>query len=78
MSTVSLDFPPALLRQVEELARKDEISVDEFIATAVAEKLAALAAHDYLATRAARGSREKFLEVLSRVPNVEPDPEDRL
>lgn len=33
---------------------------------------------DVFKKRAERGSREKFLEILSKVPKVEPDPEDRI
>lgn len=44
----------------------------------VAEKIAALQTEDYLQTRAARGSREKFERVLARVPDVEPEAHDRL
>jgi hypothetical protein len=33
---------------------------------------------EYLAERAARGSRQAFDEVLARVPDVEPDEADRL
>ncbi|HSK74129.1 MAG TPA: hypothetical protein VK892_20685 [Pyrinomonadaceae bacterium] len=33
---------------------------------------------DYLKERAKRGSREKFLRTLSKVPKLEPDEEDRI
>jgi hypothetical protein len=52
--------------------------VDQFVATAVAEKLSALATVDYLAERAKRGSRDKFDAVLAKVPDREPEPHDRL
>ena len=44
---------------------------------ALAEKVAVLDADTYIRERAARGSREKFDRVLSKVPNVEPEPHDR-
>ena len=49
-----------------------------FIATAVAEKVAALMTVEYLRDRAKRGSLEKFEAVLAKVPDVEPEPHDRL
>lgn len=52
--------------------------MNQIIATAVAEKLSALMAEDYLEKRAARGSRERFEAVLRKVPDVEPDERDRL
>jgi hypothetical protein len=45
---------------------------------AVAEKVAAISTIEYLEKRAKRGSREKLLAVLSKVPDVEPDEFDRL
>ena len=52
--------------------------MDQFIATAFAEKVATLKTVDYLRERAKRGSREKLLAVLAKAPNVEPEPHDRL
>jgi hypothetical protein len=78
MSTLSLTLPQSLQKQVEALAQKEGISVNEFIALAVAEKLAALATADYLAERAKRGSRDKLLAVLAKAPDVDPEEYDKL
>lgn len=42
MSTLSLRLPDSLHNRVRELAQQDGISINQFISTAVAEKLAAL------------------------------------
>jgi len=52
------------------------ISINQFIATATAEKISALITEEYLGTRAARGSREKYEKVLKKVKNTEPEPHD--
>ncbi|MFQ5743882.1 MAG: YlcI/YnfO family protein [Acidobacteriota bacterium] len=78
MSTLSLRLPDSLHKQLRELARKEGVSINQLISTAVAEKLSALMTLDYLETRAARGSQEKFDAVLSKVPDVEPEDYDRL
>jgi hypothetical protein len=78
MSTLSLRLPDSLHRRVKELAAEEGISINQFVATAVAEKMSALMTEDYLQERAARGSRARYEEALSRVPDVEPDPRDRL
>lgn len=70
--------PAAGSPQLKEFAEKDGISMNQFIAMAVAEKLAALATVKYLEQRARRGSQEKFQAVLAKVPDVEPEPDDRL
>ena len=78
MSTLSLRLPESLHRKVRELAAREDISINQFIATAVAEKMAALLTSEYLAERARRGSRAKFERVLAKVRDVEPDPGDEL
>ena len=65
-------------RHIERLAAKDGISVDQFYASAAAEKLAAIETADYIAQRAARADREAFLRVLAKVPDAEPEAWDRL
>ena len=52
--------------------------MNQFIALAVAEKIAALQTVNYLEERAKRGSREKLLAVLAKAPDVEPEEWDRL
>lgn len=71
-------LPDYLMNQVKKLAEQEGFSVDQFIASAVAEKASAWASLDYLKERAKRGSREKFLAALAKVPDAEPDEEDRL
>ena len=78
MSTLSLRLPDSLHNRVRELAQQDGISINQFISTAVAEKLAALMTEEYLDKRAKRGNREKFLAVLAKVPDVPPEPGDEL
>jgi len=78
MSTLSLRLPDSLHRHLKELASRDGISINQFIATAVAEKMAALMTADYLQTRAQRGERTKYDAALSQVPDIEPEEHDRL
>ncbi|MEI7787407.1 MAG: toxin-antitoxin system HicB family antitoxin [Chlorobiaceae bacterium] len=78
MSTLSLRLPKSLHEQLREVAQEEGISVNQFIMLAVAEKVAALSAIEYLEKRAKRGSRERFLEILNNVPDVEPEAFDKL
>lgn len=78
MSTISLRLPDSIHRKVKELAARDGSSVNQFLATAAAEKVAALEAEEYLAERARRGQRARFLELLAKAPAIEPDDYDRL
>ena len=78
MSTMSLRLPMSIHKQLREIAKREGVSINQLIATAVAEKVAALLTEDYLAQRAKRGSRKRFMEVLSKVPDVEPAGDDRI
>jgi hypothetical protein len=76
MTTVCVDLPDPVHRKTRALAERDGISVDQFLAAAAAEKLAASTNVEYLEQRAARGSPEKLHGILGRVPHVLPDPGD--
>ena len=65
-------------RLEQEVLSADSISINQFIATAVAEKMAALLTEDYLQARAQRGERAKYDAALSQVPDVKPEEHDRL
>jgi hypothetical protein len=76
MSTISLRLPESLHRQVRELAKSEDVSINQLITTALAEKMSALMTVEYLEERAARGDRAKFERAMGKVRDVEPDKED--
>jgi len=76
MSTISLRLPESLHRQVRQLAKEENVSINQLITTALAEKMSALMTAEYLAERAARGSRASFDLVMAKVADTEPAPED--
>ena len=78
MSTISIRLPESLHKQLREFSRTEGVSINQLAASALSEKMAALATQDYLKERAARASREKFEAVLAKVPNAPPEPQDAL
>lgn len=72
MTAMSIRLPASLHRNAREFADREGVSVNQLVATALAEKLAALGAEEYLKARAARASRAKFDRALALVPDVEP------
>jgi hypothetical protein len=78
MSIIKLHLPESLLQAVRELAKEDNISINQFITLAVAEKVSALMTEAYLTERANRGNRAKFDAALAKVADVEPEEQDRL
>lgn len=77
MSTMSVRMPNSLHQRLRDFAQKDDVSINQFITSAVTEKLAALSTLEYLEARAKKGSRAKFEAALRQVPDVEPDAVER-
>jgi len=78
MSTISLRLPDSLHESVRELAKQDNISINQFVATALAEKMSALVTEKYLSERASRGTKKKFKSALSKIKNITPNKNDTL
>lgn len=78
MSTLSLRLPDSLHERARQLAEREGTSINQLIATALAEKISALDTVAYLEERASKGSRKAFREVLNRVPSVAPVAGDEL
>ena len=78
MSTLSLRIPNSLHEQIRQLAKREGISINQFVASAAAEKMAALLTEEYIEERAKRASSKKFQKVLKKIPDVEPEDFDRI
>lgn len=76
MTTMSIRLPESLHKGIKDVAQKEGISINQFVITAVAEKMSALLTEQYLDERAARGSRERYEAALAEVPDVEPEAHD--
>jgi len=78
MSTLTVRLPDSLHKRARSLAKEEHISINQLLASALGEKIAALDAESYIKARASRASREKFLAALGKAPDVEPPEYDRL
>ncbi len=76
MSTLSIRIPDSLHESLKRVSKEDSISINQFVAAAVAEKVTALETETYLKARAARGTKPRFSEILKKVPDVKPEPEE--
>jgi len=77
MSAISLRLPNSIHDRARLPSRRDAVSINQFVATAVAEKISAMETEVYLAKRARRASRDKFEAALAQIPDREPDEQDR-
>lgn len=77
-SNYALRLPQSLKAGAELVAREDGSTLNQFIVSAVAEKLAALKTADYFAERARRGDVQAALDFLGRPGGLPPEEDDRL
>jgi predicted DNA-binding ribbon-helix-helix protein len=71
MSTLSLRLPESLHRRLAEVAKRDGVSINQLISSAVAEKMSALLTGEYLEARAKRATRAKFSAALAKVTRLD-------
>jgi hypothetical protein len=74
----ALRLPRSIKKEVERLAKQDGTSINQFIATAVAEKIAAIEAAQYFAERQSRADFTAFNRIMNRSIGAAPRPGDEL
>lgn len=77
-STYPLRLPRSVKAEVERRAKADGVSVNQFVATAVAEKLAAMNTAAFFAERRKRADFAAFDRVMRRKRGEKPRPDDRI
>ena len=75
-STYPLRLPRSVKAEVERRAKADGISVNQFVATAVAEKLSAMNTAVFFAERRERGDLVEFDRLMQRAGGEAPQPDD--
>lgn len=75
---ITANIPDALYQQVEALAKRENISIEQLLTIALSAQVSAWMTKDYIEEKAKQGSWEKFQQVLKKVPDVEPEACDRL
>lgn len=76
--TYALRLPQSLKTAVERLSREDGTSINQFVATAVAEKVAALETARFFQDRKARADFRAFDRIMKRRGGERPRPDDQL
>lgn len=77
-STYPLRLPASLKEAVAEISKEDGTSINQFVVTAVAEKLSAMRTAEFFAARSAEADLEAARRILRRAGGQPPDPDDRL
>lgn len=78
MSTLEVKIPDLLLKQVNEVAVKGNVSVDQIVCSALAAQVSASQARETISSRAKRVDWQKVDDILARVPAQPPLPGDEV
>ena len=76
-NTLTVTLPKSLHDRIKQFAEVEGISINQFLVTAVAEKMSALSTQTYLEQEAEKGNRADFEKVLRAIPNIEAEVYDR-
>ena len=77
MSSLTFTIPDSIQNQLLKITNKENISMNQFISSAVSEKLTVFMSDEYILEREQKASKEKFLTALASVPNCETDEFDK-
>jgi hypothetical protein len=77
-TTYPLRLPRSLKEAVERLSREDRTSINQFVATAVAEKVSALQTATYFKDRQARADFQAFDKIMKRKGGKAPQEGDEM
>jgi hypothetical protein len=77
-TTYPLRLPRSLKQAVERQSKEDGTSINQFVATAVAEKLSALQTAEFFSSRKARADFKAFDRIMKRRRGKPPRDGDEL
>ena len=72
MGALSLRLPESIHRHIREIAKSEGVSINQFISTAISEKISAIMTEEYLQKRADRANIEDMKAVLKKVAKRKP------
>ena len=78
MTSIETKIPDALYRQAQAIAQREDISLDELIAIALASQVSVWQARQTFSERAAQGDWEKARQILANASDDEPEDRDKL
>jgi hypothetical protein len=78
MTTISTKIPDSLFRQAKTIADDEEMTLDQFIALALASQISSWNTGKSFAERAKKGDWKKVRDILAKAPDIEADDFDKL
>ena len=78
MSTLTIQMPEGLARELRECAAREGVTVDQLVSAAAGEKPSAMLTVEHLRPRARRAIREDLIAFQNGSPDLPPLPGDEL
>ncbi len=78
MSALTVEIPDSVRAALDAAARREHKSAEQVASESLARAVQAQEQLDYLAERGHRGRREDFDTFLAKVPDIAPEPGDKL
>ncbi len=72
MGALSLRLPESIHRHIREIAKKEGVSINQFISSAVTEKVTAVMTEAYVLARAERADFAAVDEILDKAQSRKP------
>jgi hypothetical protein len=78
-STYPLKLPTSIKKAAQRLAKEDGVSLNQWIAVAVAEKVGVVeTTAEFFKERAGKATGSGLMKFLRQAPDISPDPDDRI
>ena len=78
MTTISTEIPDTIFQHAKTIADREEITLDQFVALALASQISSWEVGQSFTERAKRGNWDNAGKILAMGSDLEPEPEDRL
>ena len=78
MGALNLRLPNSIHRHVRDVAKREGVSINQFISSAVSEKISAIMTEEYLEQRAKRAKKDTLKKILDQIPDRPPLKGDEL
>lgn len=78
MSSLTVRIPESLHNGLREISKREGVSINQYIALAVTEKMSVINTLDAISERKKEGKKEDMLHVLAKVKPRHPLPGDEM
>ena len=78
MSSLTVRIPESLHNGLREISKREGVSINQYIALAVTEKMSVINTMDAISERKKEGKKEEIFDILSKVKPRLPLPDDEI